>query len=47
MKLQKIILFDVENKYNMPAGFGVAQLIIAGLIGYGFCLLYTSDAADD
>lgn len=38
MKLQKIILFDVENKYNMPAGFGVAQLIIAGLIGFG---LYT------
>ena len=39
MTLQKIILFDVENKYNMPAGFGVAQLIIAGLIGFGLYLL--------
>ena len=39
MTLQKIILFDVENKYNMPTGYGVAQLVLAGLLGFGLYLL--------
>ncbi|MEM6603263.1 MAG: cation:dicarboxylase symporter family transporter [Pseudomonadota bacterium] len=33
MSVQKYLLFDVENKYNNPLGFGVAQLLIGGLIG--------------